>query len=155
MFFKIATLENLLFIDISFFVFLVFVSFVRCDISLITTPLILNLCYIEERVGCFFHLPFLPSFFFLFFIFFLLTFSLSLLPSLSLSAFFFIIFKSFSLWLFYLIFYLWSITDLQCCIRVSCIAKWVSYIYTSILFQIIFLCKFITEYWVEFPVLYS
>lgn len=46
-FLKIVTLENLLFIDTSFSVFLIFDAFVRYDItSLIMTPLVSSLCYI-------------------------------------------------------------------------------------------------------------
>ena len=50
----------------------------------------------------------------------------------------------------------WSLVDLQCCISFRCTAKWISYTYTYIhSFLDSFPIQVITEYWEEFPVLYS
>ena len=50
----------------------------------------------------------------------------------------------------------WSMVDLPCCISFCCTAKWVSYTYTYIhCFLDSIPIHVITEYWVEFPVLYS
>ena len=50
----------------------------------------------------------------------------------------------------------WDIVDLQCCVSFRCTAKWISYTYTYIhSFLDSFPIEAITEYWVEFPVLYS
>ena len=50
----------------------------------------------------------------------------------------------------------WSIVDLQCCVSFRCTAKWVTYTNTYIhSFLDSFPISVITEYWVEFPVLYS
>ena len=58
---------------------------------------------------------------------------------------------------FNLIFILyWSIVDLKCCVSFRYTAKWFSYTYTYIhSFSDSFPIEVITEYWVEFPVLYS
>ena len=46
--------------------------------------------------------------------------------------------------------------ELQCCVSFRCTAKWISYTYTYIhSFLDSFPIYAITEYWVEFPVLYS
>ena len=58
----------------------------------------------------------------------------------------------------FLIFILyWSIVDLRYCVSFRYTAKGFSHIHIhiSILFEIIFPYRFITKYWVEFPVLYS
>lgn len=56
---------------------------------------------------------------------------------------------------FNLIFILhWSIFDLQCCIAFMCIAKQFSFTYTHS-FSSCLPIYFITEYWVEFSMLYS
>ena len=53
-------------------------------------------------------------------------------------------------------FFYWSVVDLQCCVSFRCTAKWISYTYTYIhSFLGSFPIYVITEYWVEFPVLYS
>ena len=50
----------------------------------------------------------------------------------------------------------WSTVDLQRCIRIRCISKWLSYTYMYIhSFLGYFPISGITEYWVAFPVLYS
>ena len=50
----------------------------------------------------------------------------------------------------------WSIVDLQCCVSFRCTAKWIIYTYAYIhSFLDSFPIEAITEYWVEFPVLYS
>ena len=52
----------------------------------------------------------------------------------------------------------WGLADLQCYVSFKCIAKWISYtyiyIYIYILFQILSPYS-LSEYWVEFPFLYS
>ena len=48
----------------------------------------------------------------------------------------------------------WSRVDLQCCVNFRCTAKWISHTYTHS-FLDSFPIKAITEYWVEFPVLYN
>ena len=58
--------------------------------------------------------------------------------------------------IYFLIIFYWSIVDLQCCISFCYTAKWISYTYTYIhSFLDSFPIQVITEYWVEFPVLYS
>ena len=52
----------------------------------------------------------------------------------------------------------WSIVHLYCYVSFRCTAKWISYTYTyihSLFFLDTFPIYAITEYWVEFPVLYS
>ena len=50
----------------------------------------------------------------------------------------------------------WSIADFQWCVSYRCTAKWISYTYTYIHSLLdSFPIQAITEYWVEFPVLYS
>ena len=50
----------------------------------------------------------------------------------------------------------WNIVDLQCYVSFRCAAKWFSYTYTCIYsFSNSFPIEVITEYWVEFPVIYS
>ena len=50
----------------------------------------------------------------------------------------------------------WSIVPLHCCVSFRCIAKSFSYIYTYIYsFSDSFPIQVITEYWIEFLVLYS
>ena len=52
----------------------------------------------------------------------------------------------------------WRIVDLQCCVSFRCTAKWFSYTYINTYihsFSDSFPIWFITECWVEFPVLYS
>ena len=56
---------------------------------------------------------------------------------------------------FFLINFHWSIVDLHC-VSLRCTAKWFGYTYTYIhSFLDSFPIQVITEYWVEFPVLYS
>ena len=48
-----------------------------------------------------------------------------------------------------------TVVDLQCCVSFTCVAKWFSYAYIHIpSFSDTFPIQVITEYWVEFPVLY-
>ena len=50
----------------------------------------------------------------------------------------------------------WSIVGLQCCNSFRCALKWFSYTYTYIhSFSDSFLLQAVTEYWVEFSVLYN
>ena len=59
-------------------------------------------------------------------------------------------------WYYFFVLFSWSISDLQCCVSFRCITKWLSYTYTCIpSFSDSFLIQFITEYWVEFSLLYS
>ena len=46
----------------------------------------------------------------------------------------------------------WSIVDLQCCVNFYCTAKWFSYVHS---FSYAFPSWFITDYWIQFPVLCS
>ena len=52
-------------------------------------------------------------------------------------------------------YFYWRIVDLQCCVIFCCSAKWINYIYTYIHSFRFYSHIVITEYWVEFPVLYS
>ena len=62
---------------------------------------------------------------------------------------------SFSLFFYFSKFY-WPTDDLHCCDNFCCTTKWFSYTYTHIhSLSDSFPIKIITEYWVEFPVLYS
>ena len=57
---------------------------------------------------------------------------------------------------FFKINFYWRIVDLKSCVSFCCTAKWIIYTYTYILsFLDSFPIEVITEYWVEFPVLYS
>ena len=58
--------------------------------------------------------------------------------------------------LFFLIFFYWSIVDLQYCVNFCCTAKWFSYTYIySFLYYWYFPLWFIIGYWIYFSVLYS
>ena len=59
-------------------------------------------------------------------------------------------------WYYFFVLFSWSKSDLQCCVSFRCITKWLGYTYTCIpSFSDSFLIQFITEYWVEFSLLYS
>ena len=60
--------------------------------------------------------------------------------------------ESFSIYLFLNLIY-WSIVDLQGCISYRCTAKWISHTYKYV--HSLFPIQIITNYWVDFPVLYS
>ena len=58
--------------------------------------------------------------------------------------------------LVYFFFFNWSTVDLQCYVSFRCTAKWIAYTYTYIRsFLDSFPILVTTEYWVEFPVVYS
>ena len=58
--------------------------------------------------------------------------------------------------IFSFFFFFWSTIDLQCCVSFRCAAKWIYCTYTYIhSFLDSFHMLAITQYWVEFPVLYS
>ena len=59
-----------------------------------------------------------------------------------------------SLCFFQVFFFYWRIVDLHCCVSFQYTAKWFSHTYTYIHFFRSFLIQVITEYWVDFSVLY-
>ena len=50
--------------------------------------------------------------------------------------------------------FFWSIVDLQCCVKFRCTAEWISYTYIHFYLDY-FPIQVITEYWVQFHVLYN
>ena len=69
---------------------------------------------------------------------------------------FFTIITLFFISIIYFLNFYWSIVDLQCFASFRYTTKWISYTYTyAHSFLDSFPIKAITEYWIEFPVLYS
>ena len=74
--------------------------------------------------------------------------------SIDIPPFFVIDLLTIGAWLYF--FFFWIIVYLKCCLSFQCIAKWFSNTYTNThFFSDSFLIYVITEYWGEFPMLYT